>query len=39
MRLPEVPLINPWVLGEKDKPIMFSDPDGALHFIVLGTIY
>jgi len=30
-RLPEVHFINPWLLGEKCKPIIVCDADKALH--------
>ena len=31
-RLPEVHLINPWLLGEECKPIIVCDANVALHF-------
>jgi hypothetical protein len=33
MRLPEVHLINPWLLREEFKPIIILDADKALHFL------
>jgi hypothetical protein len=30
--LPEIHLINPWLVGEKCKPIIVSDADKAPHF-------
>ena len=31
-RLPEIYLINPWLLGEKGKPVIICDADKTLHF-------
>jgi hypothetical protein len=30
---PKIYLINPWLVGEKGKPIITPDADGALHFL------
>ena len=38
MRLPEVNLINPWLLGEKCKPIIIRDADKAVHFVPRVTL-
>jgi len=30
--LPEIYLIDPWLLGEKGKPVIIRDADKTLHF-------
>ena len=37
-RLPEVDFINPWLLGEKCKPIIVRNADKALHFVFHETL-
>jgi len=37
-RLPEIHLINLWLLGERFKPIIIRDADKALHFVFPGTL-
>ena len=32
-RLPEIYLINPWLLGEECKPIIIRDADKTLHLL------
>jgi len=39
MRLPELYLINPWLLGEECKPIIIRDADKALYWAFPRTIY
>jgi hypothetical protein len=36
-RLPEVYLIDPWLLGEKRKPIIIRDAEQTLHLLFSGT--
>jgi hypothetical protein len=36
-RLPEVHLINPWLLGEECTPIIIRDANKTFHFIFPGT--
>jgi hypothetical protein len=38
VRLPEIHLINPWLLGEECKPIIIRDANKAFHLLPQGTL-
>jgi hypothetical protein len=37
--LPEIHLINPWLLVEKRKPIIIRDGDKGIHLVFIGMRY